>query len=200
MSDRGFREPRRRGFDDDFAPARRAPAFAPAPRRQPVSGPPTRATVKWYSPEKGFGFVVLDNGGGDAFLHASVVERAGSEARTLQPGTAMQVRVGQGLKGAQVTEILEIEETAGPLAAVAGRPAAAHAVPGATRRVTGRVKWYDAQRGFGFVAVEGEDKDVFVHASAVQRARLAGLAEGQRVTLEIGQGRKGPEAIAISAA
>jgi len=86
MSERSFREPRRRGFDDEvFAPRRPRGFGAPAPRRQLPTGPPTRATVKWFSPEKGFGFVVLNGGRGDAFLHARVLEQSCHDGPTLQP-------------------------------------------------------------------------------------------------------------------
>jgi len=67
--------------------------------------------VKWFSPEKGFGFVVLDGGRGDAFLHASVLEQSGHDTVTLQPGVTLRVRVGQGQKGPQVDEVLEIDES-----------------------------------------------------------------------------------------
>jgi CspA family cold shock protein len=88
MSERSFREPRRRGFNDDVFAPRPPRAFgAPAPRRLTPSGPPTGATVKWFSPEKGFGFVVLDGGRGDAFLHASILEQSGHDGATLQPGS-----------------------------------------------------------------------------------------------------------------
>ena len=50
---------------------------------------------------------------------------------------------------------------------------------------TGTVKWFNAQKGFGFIQPEGGGKDVFVHISAVQAAGLNGLDEGQRVTFEV---------------
>ncbi len=61
----------------------------------------------------------------------------------------------------------------------------------------GTVKWYNSAKGFGFIAPEDGGKDVFVHASALRRAGLTELAEGQRVTIQITQGQKGPEAASI---
>ena len=49
---------------------------------------------------------------------------------------------------------------------------------------TGTVKWFNAQKGFGFIQPEGGGKDVFVHITAVQAAGLQDLAEGQKVTFE----------------
>ena len=50
---------------------------------------------------------------------------------------------------------------------------------------TGTVKWFNAQKGFGFIQPEGGGPDVFVHITAVQAAGLRGLAENQRVTYEV---------------
>ena len=50
---------------------------------------------------------------------------------------------------------------------------------------TGTVKWFNAQKGYGFIQPEGGGKDVFVHISAVQAAGLRDLAENQRVTYEV---------------
>lgn len=124
-------------------------------------------------------------------------------ASELEPGTVLQVRVGQGQRGAQVTEILAVEEGAAAAAhapARATRPAVAQTSPGRSSRMTGTVKWYSPERGFGFVAVDGGEKEVFVHATTLQRSRLASLTEGQRVTMEVGEGRKGSEAITVSIA
>ena len=56
---------------------------------------------------------------------------------------------------------------------------------------------YKADKGFGFVRQDGGGKDVFIHATALERAGLSGLVEGQRVRMQIGQGKKGLEAHSI---
>ena len=56
---------------------------------------------------------------------------------------------------------------------------------------TGTVKWFDQVKGYGFITPEGGEKDVFVHISAVERAGLSALAEGQKVEYELQPGRDG---------
>ncbi len=60
----------------------------------------------------------------------------------------------------------------------------------------GTVKWFNSTKGFGFIEPEGGAKDVFVHISAVERAGLTGLADGQKVTFDIEAGRDGRESAA----
>ena len=62
---------------------------------------------------------------------------------------------------------------------------------------TGKVKWFNAEKGFGFIAVDGGGADVFVHYSAIQSDGYRSLDEGQRVEFEITQGQKGPQADAV---
>jgi len=57
----------------------------------------------------------------------------------------------------------------------------------------GTVKWFNATKGFGFIAPDNGGKDVFVHISAVERAGLTGLADNQKVTFDIESGRDGRE-------
>ncbi|PGK51161.1 cold-shock protein [Priestia megaterium] len=59
--------------------------------------------------------------------------------------------------------------------------------------VQGKVKWFNAEKGFGFIEVEGQD-DVFVHFSAIQGDGFKSLDEGQEVTFEITEGARGPQA------
>ena len=56
---------------------------------------------------------------------------------------------------------------------------------------TGKVKWFNAQKGFGFIEPQDGSKDVFVHISAVERAGLSGLNEGQTISYELENGRQG---------
>ena len=58
----------------------------------------------------------------------------------------------------------------------------------------GNVKWFNASKGFGFIAPAGGSRDVFVHISAVERAGLTGLSDNQAVTFDIVSGRDGREA------
>ena len=74
------------------------PSFSAGPGA--AGGPETEAKVKWFNAEKGFGFVELTDGSGEAFLHIRPVEAAGYSA--LEPGTTLVVRTGQG-EGPQVT-------------------------------------------------------------------------------------------------
>ena len=60
----------------------------------------------------------------------------------------------------------------------------------------GAVKWFNAEKGYGFIAVDGGE-DVFVHYSAIQGDGYRSLDEGQRVEFEITQGQKGPQADAV---
>ena len=58
---------------------------------------------------------------------------------------------------------------------------------------TGTVKWFNTTKGYGFIAPEGGSKDVFVHISAVERAGLRELPDGQAVTFDVEKGRDGRE-------
>ncbi|WP_281408886.1 cold-shock protein, partial [Methylobacterium sp. WL2] len=72
------------------------------------------------------------------------------------------------------------------------------AASGPSVEMSGTVKWYDPAKGFGFVSVNDGGKDVFVHRSALSRAGLESLAEGQQVTLGVVDGQKGREASSIN--
>lgn len=60
----------------------------------------------------------------------------------------------------------------------------------------GTVKFFNGQKGFGFIAPEGGGKDVFVHISAVERSGLSGLADGQKVSFDLERDRQGRDSAA----
>jgi cold shock protein len=200
--DRDFHQSRRRDFDDDnYQPPSRNFGYAPprGPQFDSPSGPPVRATVKWYNPDKGFGFVELADGSGDAFLHVSVVERSGHGS--VPPGATLEVRAGPGPKGPQVTEILSVDASTAtqeqPRRPRPERPAYHPSADRTTVEEIGTVKWYNANKGFGFIAPDRGGKDIFVHASVLERSGIMGLAEAQRVAVDVADGQKGPEAVGL---
>jgi len=191
------REPRRSGFDDQEGAHNRASGSRSGYRRTPHSqaAEPVEALVKWFNAEKGFGFVAVV-GGPEAFMHVRQLEAAGH--RTVPEGARVKVRIGQGQKGPEVTEIIEVLSGTVAVGSSAPRPRiSVSQVIGQVVESIGTVKVYKADRGFGFVGQDGGGKDVFVHASALARAGLSGLIEDQRVRMQIGQGQKGLEAQTI---
>ena len=68
-----------------------------------------------------------------------------------------------------------------------------------TALAQGTVKWFNSEKGFGFITPDGSDQDVFVHFSKIQGSGYRELSEGQRVEFEIVPGRKGPAAEAVRA-
>jgi cold shock protein len=197
--DRDFRPTRRRSFDDDnFEPPARNFGYASPPQFDSPSGPSVRAIVKWHNPDKGFGFVELANGSGDAFLHVSVAERSGQGS--VPPGATLEVRASPGQKGQQVTEIISVDASTAlqeqPRRSRPERPDFQRADRPAVEEL-GTVKWYNATKGFGFIAADGGGKDIFVHASALKRSGIMDLAEGDRVAVDVTEGQRGPEAVSL---
>ena len=139
--------------------------------------PPPRvaldAVVKRYDGDRGFGFVEIADGAPDAFIHASVITAAGHQS--VAPGMRLQVRVADGERGRQVTELLSVE------------------AEDETAETPGTVKWFRADKGFGFIKL-GDEKEIYVHVAALRRSGLAELLEGQKVKVDIAPGKKGPEA------
>ena len=65
---------------------------------------------------------------------------------------------------------------------------------------TGKVKWFNTHKGFGFITPDEGGEDLFVHHSEIQMEGYAKLNDGQNVTYEVGEGKKGPCATAVSPA
>ena len=191
---------------------RKHAVFPPRHGAAELAGPaaPVRAArVKWFKADKGFGFVTLADGSGDAFLHVGVLQAAGRDS--VPPGAKLQINVGQGQKGPQVTRVVEVDESTaeapraggyggggGPRGAPRGPRMAPD--PSTAVEMSGTVKWFNGDKGFGFVAVNDGGKDVFVHISVLTRARLAHLAEGQAVSMRVVETQKGREAISLELA
>lgn len=149
--------------------------------------------VKFFNAQKGFGFIVQDGGGEDVFVHISQVERAGLKG----------LAEGQGLKyslvdrGGKVSasdieidgDVIEVAESGGfekregpPKRELTGEKA------------TGTVKFFNSIKGFGFIQRDDGQPDAFVHISAVERAGISGLEEGDKLEFELEVDQRGKTA------
>jgi len=163
--------------------------------------------VKFFNAQKGFGFVVRDDGGEDVFVHISAVEQAGMVA--LAEGQPLGFTLVD--RGGRISAT-DLKIDGEPMAVTdRGPPRDRDAGPGAPRggdrdrdggaggaqrqltgeKATGTVKFFNAMKGFGFIQRDDGQPDAFVHISAVERAGMATLNEGDKLEFELEVDRRG---------
>lgn len=157
-----------------------------------------KGIVKFFNAQKGFGFVVRDDGGEDVFVHISAVEQAGLTGLAEgQPISFTLVDRGGKVSASDIEiegEPLPVPESApredrggfgndrgGAGAGGGGRPQ--RQLTG--EKSTGVVKFFNAMKGFGFIQRDDGQPDAFVHISAVERAGMNSLNEGDRVGFDV---------------
>src|SRR5437868_9985049 len=147
-----------------------------------------KGVVKFFNPQKGFGFIVRDDGGEDVFVHISAVEQAGlTDLADGQPLEFTLVDRGGRISATNLRiegEPMAVERSAAP------------AERGPQRQLTGEkasgtVKFFNSMKGFGFIQRDDGQPDAFVHISAVERAGIPTLNEGDRLEFEIEVDRRG---------
>jgi CspA family cold shock protein len=188
-----------------------------------------KGMVKFFNGQKGFGFVVRDDGGEDVFVHISAVEQAGLTG--LADGQPLEFTLTERNGRVSATDLVidgepmavtdrspprdsgggagggfgarndgprgggyggASREFGGNSGGGNGGGGGAPSNPG--ERVDGTVKFFNGTKGFGFIQREDGGPDAFVHISAVERAGMAGLNEGQRVSFELELDRRGKQA------
>lgn len=163
-----------------------------------------KGVVKFFNGQKGFGFIVRDDGGEDVFVHISAVEQAGltglAEGQPL--GFTLVDRGGKVSATDLVIEgePLPVTDRAPPREPRAGGFGDRGGFGGGDRgpqrqltgeRASGTVKFFNAMKGFGFIQRDDGQPDAFVHISAVERAGMSALNEGDRLDFELEVDRRG---------
>ena len=150
-----------------------------------------KGVVKFFNGQKGFGFIVRDDGGDDVFVHISAVEQAGLTG--LAEGQPLEFTLVDRGGRVSATDLkiegdpLPVEDRGpprdrGPQRELTGEKA------------SGTVKFFNATKGFGFITRDDGQPDAFVHISAVERAGMISLNEGDRVEFELEVDRRGKTA------
>ena len=157
--------------------------------------------VKFFNAQKGFGFVVRDDGGEDVFVHISAVEQAGLTGLAEgQPMGFTLVDRGGRISATDLKidgEPMAVTDSGPPRDRDAPRGAPGGAGAGGPQRqltgekATGTVKFFNAMKGFGFIQRDDGQPDAFVHISAVERAGMPTLNEGDRLEFELEVDRRG---------
>jgi CspA family cold shock protein len=159
----------------------------------PTTGRRVEAKVKWFNAAKGFGFVTLSDGSPDAFLPMAILRRAGYD--DVREGASVSCEVGAGAKGPLVVTVFDVDDsTAVSSPATGGGYRSGAPQARASQSIEGAVKWFEPDKGYGFIAPDGGGKDIFVHVTALRRSGVTALDPGQRVLVEVVEGRKGLEA------
>ena len=150
-----------------------------------------KGVVKFFNPQKGFGFIVRDDGGEDVFVHISAVEQAGlTDLADGQPLEFTLVDRGGRISATNLRiegEPMPIERSGGGSAGGQGGPQ--RQLTG--EKASGTVKFFNAMKGFGFIQRDDGQPDAFVHISAVERAGIPTLNEGDRLEFELEVDRRG---------
>ena len=160
-----------------------------------------KGTVKWFNATKGYGFITLENGG-DAFCHASALAALGSTS--LPQGATIVCDLQESPRGLQVVTVHTVDTSTAdpnpprrPRRDFADGPRASGFAERDTGpsgpMVEGKVKFFNDQKGFGFVMPDDGGGDVYIHASALRRSGVMGLEAEQRIRFSTRQGMKGVE-------
>ncbi len=171
-----------------------------------------RGRVKWFSQEKGFGFIVSDELDGDILIHRTVVHDYG--ATQVLEGATVECDVIRKIKGLQAKRLLSLDNNAGVMnpRAHANGHSNGHANGDGGRRPprsreimidepTGpsrmaECKWFSRPKGYGFVT-DGGNEDIFCHMDVMRRYGIRELRQGQRVQVRVMRGPKGLTATEI---
>ncbi len=148
---------------------------------------PIKLQLKWFNGTKGFGFLMPDDESFDAFLHITTLQEAG--LHFLGEGAILMCTVYDGPKGKQVKDVVEVLEQG----SVNMMPETNE--EDGTVTMSGLVKWYKPEKGFGFIIPDDGMKDVFIHQSLLEKLEIEELEAGQRVRVTLKSVDKGREAV-----
>jgi CspA family cold shock protein len=153
------------------------------------------ATIKWFNISKGYGFIVPDNGMPDVLLHVTCLRQHGFQI--VQEGARVVLEAVQRARGLTAVRILSIDNSTAANSAQS-RPALSRVLGtpvSALQRA--QVKWFNRQRGFGFLTLGEGARDIFVHMETLHSYGMTELRVGQAVLVRASAGPNGLMAVEV---
>ena len=153
--------------------------------------------VKWFNAVKGYGFITPEEMPGDVFLHHSALRQAGHDV--VEQGATVTCHAVRGPKGLQAVKVVSVDITTSlpieerdqntlddfPMVEPEGDFFEA------------RAKWFNSEKGYGFITQGEGSPDLFVHIKALRRVGIEQLLPGQSLKVRVGHGPKGPQVAEI---
>ena len=160
-----------------------------------------KGTVKWFNSQKGFGFITPEDGGEDLFVHQSAIQSEGFRTLNEAESVNYDVTTDEGKEKA-----INVTSNGGGKEGRGGGRGGGRAQPRkwpdgvdpSPGKQIGAVKWFNSEKGFGFIAPAAGGDDLFVHQSAISAPGFRSLMEGEEVEFKVLEERGKMKAIDVT--
>lgn len=156
-------------------------------------------SVKWYNPEKGYGFLLLNQAASlcDIMIHFSHLANIGCSY--VKEGDRVICDISHGKSGLQVVRVIEVKFGSSELRTLSSFVDSRRTSfdSDSLEDIEGIIKWYNPDKGYGFIRYDDGRRDIFLHSSVIRAAGYKALEPGIRVLAKVATSERGPEARSI---